>query len=337
MLIEISTIRREALGSTCAPTASLRATMGRLGELDLPDRLAPSVPRWATSMAVGLLADRLRGACALHPRYAGARCRGLRLGLPPRWWRPCSRAGWPDVTASVVSILFAWYYLFPIRNSFRFETSAQAVTMGSVATIRRDHRNGAGRDVSAARCTAATQERDRADRRARAVPRRVRAPGEEQLHARSPRCSTCNAAAPATARLPRRSASALARVESIARAHRHLYRGGSDAGHGRLGRLSARTVQRRFPRRCSCAARSCSNAIRIMPRCPRDRAVSIGLIVNELVTNAAKHAFGGREHRRDFGAVREAGRRLAADRRRQWHRDAGPAKQKGRRWARPAG
>jgi two-component sensor histidine kinase len=28
---------------------------------------------------------------------------------------------------------------------------------------------------------------------------------------------------------------------------------------------------------------------------PRDRAVSLGLIVNELVTNAAKHAFGDRE------------------------------------------
>ena len=28
--------------------------MARLGELDLPDRLAPLLPRWATQIAVGL-------------------------------------------------------------------------------------------------------------------------------------------------------------------------------------------------------------------------------------------------------------------------------------------
>ena len=87
---------------------------------------------------------------------------------------------------------------------------------------------------------------------------------------------------------------ALTRVESIARAHRHLYRDAS----GQPG-----TVEMSDYLTDLCAALADSLLLRgaVVLECaaeeaavPRDRAVSMGLVVNELVTNAAKHAFTGR-------------------------------------------
>jgi len=88
--------------------------------------------------------------------------------------------------------------------------------------------------------------------------------------------------------------SALARVESIARAHRHLYRGGATPGTVDMATY--------IHELCTALAEALFLRGAILLECdaahaalPRDRAVSIGLILNELVTNAAKHAFGGRE------------------------------------------
>jgi two-component sensor histidine kinase len=86
---------------------------------------------------------------------------------------------------------------------------------------------------------------------------------------------------------------AMMRVDSIARAHRHLYRDGqasevnvSDYLEDLCNALSDALLLRGGVT-LSCDA----DAAPIQ----RDHAVSIGLIVNELVTNAAKHAFAGRE------------------------------------------
>jgi two-component sensor histidine kinase len=83
-------------------------------------------------------------------------------------------------------------------------------------------------------------------------------------------------------------------VESIARAHRHLYRGTAAPGTvdmaSYIHELCTALEEALFLRGAitlDCAADHAA--------LPRDRAVSIGLIVNELVTNAAKHAFGDRE------------------------------------------
>ena len=83
---------------------------------------------------------------------------------------------------------------------------------------------------------------------------------------------------------------ALNRVENIATAHRFLYREGGPAGEidlaGYLGEL------------CAALEAALLASDRVALRCrieplmiERDRAISIGLIVNELVTNAARHAF----------------------------------------------
>jgi len=87
---------------------------------------------------------------------------------------------------------------------------------------------------------------------------------------------------------------ALARVESIARAHRHLYR--------KSDRLEAVEISGYLQELCAAlrVALGLRDWIRLdctadQAELNRDRAVSIGLIVNELVTNAAKHAFVGRE------------------------------------------
>ena len=103
------------------------------------------------------------------------------------------------------------------------------------------------------------------------------------------------AADPATAEA---LAIAQMRVDSIARAHRHLYRGTGQPGtvemRDYLGDLCTALSEALFLRggiTLSCHADQAA--------VPRDRAVSIGLVVNELVTNAAKHAFPGR----DLGSI----------------------------------
>jgi len=87
---------------------------------------------------------------------------------------------------------------------------------------------------------------------------------------------------------------ALSRVESIARAHRHLYRGGSTVGEvdiaAYLRELCAALSDSLFLRTSITLLCDSDHA-----QIARDRAVSIGLVVNELVTNAVKHAFAGRE------------------------------------------
>jgi len=274
------------------PPASLIPDMGRLGELDLPDRLAPTVPRWVTSIGAGLLAT----ACAAIARFAmdalvpGAAVFPL---IFPAAMIATLFARWPaGATSATVSIVYGWYYLFPVRNSFRFESPAAAASMGSVV-------------VGAILTVALAEMFRRSVRRATAERDREVAERDLFLEEFDHRVKNNFTLVASLLDMQRRRAgegetaqalgAALARVESIARAHRHLYRGSGTAP----GSVDMAAYLHEL-----CAALSDALFLRgaITLDChsdhaaiPRDRAVSIGLVVNELVTNAVKHAFAGRD------------------------------------------
>lgn len=264
--------------------------MTRLAEFDVADRLAPAVPAWLAQAGFGIACSAgfilVRAAIDSVAPTAGP----FALGYPAiligtmfgRW-----RAG---LVAAAVTTLYAWFFLLPVRGSFTLveatdgpriavNAAAYLLTIGFAERFRR-----AVRDASA--------ERDRqiAERDLFLAEIEHRVKNNFALVASLLELQRRRAPDPAT-----RDAlgTALARVDSIARAHRHLYRGGS------TDRVDMRDYLTEL---CAALAEALSLRGAVTLRCeaspaamPRDRAVPIGLIVNELVTNAVKHAFDGRE------------------------------------------
>ncbi|MBX3595615.1 sensor histidine kinase [Sphingomonas sp.] len=265
--------------------------MIRLGELDLPDRLAPMPSPWATQIGFGLLcagaATMIRALIDAFSFGAGPFAVGYPLvmiaTLFARW-----KAG---AVAAVATVLYAWYFSLPVYGSFTFADPADlprlivnaiayALIVGLAELFRLAVRN-------------ATQERDREiaqrDLYLQEFEHRVKnnfmlVTGMLDLQRR-------RSDDPATVEA---LGAALNRVESIARAHRHLYAGSDAPG----------TVDMAIYLSELCAALADALSLRaaIALECvsehvalPRDRAVAIGLVLNELATNAAKHAFPGRD------------------------------------------
>ncbi len=266
--------------------------MGRIGELDLPNRLAPTVPEWLSSIIIGLAAAAGAGILRFVLDQLTPGVAAFALIFPAvtvatlfaRWL-----AGF--VTASV-SVLYIWFFIYPTHGSFPAGSRLAVVSVLSVCvalgiTI-------AIADLFRRAVRRATEERDRElaerdlfleefDHRVKNNFMLVAALLDMQRR-RAKDADTQEALS-----------SALNRVESIARAHRHLYRGKA-ASSGDvdmavyLEELCAALAEALFLRGAITLDCICDHAA-----IPRDRAVSIGLIVNELVTNAAKHAFSGRE------------------------------------------
>ncbi|MFA6112921.1 MAG: sensor histidine kinase [Sphingomonas sp.] len=198
------------------------------------------------------------------------------------------------LTATIM-ILYIWYFLYPLERSFKFVNSAGAFSVGivivtTVMTI-------AIAELFRRTAHHATQERDReiAERDLFLAEFDHRMKNNFAIVAGLLDLQKRRAREPATAAALE---TAQMRVDSIARAHRHLYRGTGQPG----------TVEIRDYLTDLCAALAESLFLQggITLSCdsdhaavPRDRAVSIGLVVNELVTNAAKHAFPGR----DLGSI----------------------------------
>ncbi len=265
--------------------------MGRIGELDLPERLAPYAPAWVTQMlfaflcaAAGIVA---RALVDIFAPGAGP----FALGYPAVLVAALFARWQSGALAALLTLLHTWYFLLPPVNSFYPKGPGDGsrllviviayVIMLAVAEIfrRAVRRATAERDRQIAERDLFLEEFDHRVKNnftlvASLLDMQRRRAGEGE---------TAEALA-----------SALARVESIARAHRHLYRGASAPDTVDMAtyihELCTALEEALFLR----------GAITLMCEAdhaalPRDRAVSIGLILNELVTNAAKHAFGERE------------------------------------------
>ena len=261
-----------------------------LGEADVRDRLAP-LPVWlgqalfGTACAAAIMGERFlvdRVAPGIGPfsiMYPAL----MISTLFGRW-----QSG--VLTAAIV-ILFVWYAVLPPTNSFAFSREGDAArtivnTITSFIII-------ALAELARRSFRRAMRERNaRIDEQAlllREIDHRVKnnfaiVNGLLALQQRQ-------ASDPATRAA---LATALSRVESVARAHNHLYAGAAGAGEVDMrvyiSELCAALEQALFLGAAVTLTCACERVTM-----QRDRAVAVGLVVNELVTNAAKHAFLGRE------------------------------------------
>ncbi len=264
--------------------------MGRIGELDLPERLAPFAPAWVTQLLFALLCAAAGVVARVFVDIFAPGAGPFALGYPAvlvaalfgRW-----QAG---AVAAVLTLAHTWFFLLPPLNSFYPKgpgdgsrllviVIAYVILIAVAETFRRAVRRAAAeRDRQIAERDLFLEEFDHRVKNnftlvAALLDMQRRRAGDGE---------TADALA-----------SALARVESIARAHRHLYRGTAAPGEvdmaAYIHELCAALEEALFLR--GAITLDCAAAHAALPR---DRAVSIGLIVNELVTNAAKHAFGDR-------------------------------------------
>ena len=264
--------------------------MALLGEFDLADRLAPHLPRWMTQLgiaAVCLIAGRLVRLMidAFAPNSAP-----FALVFPVVMMATLFGRWFAGSITAIVAVVYAWYHLYPVRDSFAFVDPAGRVNV--VVVIIATILTVAIGDIFSRAVRRATQERDRqiADRDLFLAEFDHRVKNNFTIVAGLLDMQRRRATDPATAEA---LGAALSRVESIGRAHRHLYRSGQPG-----------LVEMRDYLGDLCATLSDALLLRggVVLEChaaegalPRDRAVSVGLVINELVTNAAKHAFNGRE------------------------------------------
>lgn len=198
--------------------------------------------------------------------------------------------GWQaGIVANILTLLYICYYLLPVPGNFALAVNSDkprlVINMMAGATI-----------ILLAEIFRRAVADATADREARISERDL------LLREIDHRVKNNFAAVSGLIQLQRQRAShetvreelgvALNRIESFATAHEFLYRDGAQVDSVNMqpyleqlgGALSAGMLRSEHVR-IVCIAEPIEM--------PRDRAVSIGLIVNELVTNAAKHAFPG--------------------------------------------
>jgi two-component sensor histidine kinase len=258
----------------------------RLSTIDLPARLAPVLPRWLAELIAALMCLAVAGVLrflidALTPGVAPF------VLLFPAALIATLMGGWrAGAVTLAISEFWAWYYVVPPRGlSWKGEAqpaNLMAILVAGVVVVAVAQVFRASARREADERAAKLEERDlmlrELEHRMKNNFQTVEGLLEMQLRRASDE--------------PARKAlgEALGRVVSISQAHRNLYVAGDDV----------RSVDMSVYLNDLCAnlaeALLLGELVGLECRVEagaldRDRAVAVGLIVNELVTNAAKHAF----------------------------------------------
>lgn len=271
---------------------------GRFVKIDLVDRLSPYLPEFAAQAAVGLacavLAVLARGAVDMVFSGAGP----FALTFPFVLFATLFGRWGAGVGMMCFSALYAWYFVLPIPHSFAFEDPTDGprvvvnVLSGFLIVALAEYFRRVVRATLLERDAIAEERRlllAELDHRVKNNFAMVSAMVRMEMRAAS------EAAKPSLTAIH-------ARVESIARAHEALYR-----GEGSIGEVPMRPYLTTL---CGSLKNGYFEGDRTLSvkvddvSLPRDDAVGIGLLVNELCINAAKHAFPDRKDGRiDVGLV----------------------------------
>lgn len=286
--------------------------MARLGELDFPDRVSAWLPVWAAQLVFAVFAVALGAILRLFIEAIAPGAGAFALTFPAILVATLFARWQSGVLTLALITLAAWYAVLPVRMSFELanESDAPRIVVNILAGLTVV---GVG-EVFRRAVRLAVSERD-----ARIAER------ELLLRELDHRVRNNFAAVASLVDMQRRRthdeatrnalSEVLGRVESIARAHNALHRGSRDFSsvdiRPYLEELSEALATALFLRGSIRLSFSGDSAV-----VDRDRAISIGLLVNELVTNSAKHAFVGRDHGRieiDFVATDTGYRLTVAD------------------------
>lgn len=284
----------------------------RLGEFDIRERLAPRAPAWLVQLGFALfcVTCEIIVRLLINLAFPGAAPFAL---VYPATLAATLFAGWRSgLIVLTVSELLAWYFVIPVIRSFQLTNPEDAPRLivifisGLIVIFLADAFRNAARSAALIR-SAQIEERDLL---LREIDHRTKnnfamVSSLVEIQRRRSESDDVKAAL----------AAVLARIESFSRAHQHLYRGADNVSavemRGYVGELGEALSQ----------ALTLHGGITLSSEADditmdRDRAATIGLLINELVTNAAKHAFRGRERGAveiKFHRIKEGWRLIVAD------------------------
>ncbi len=277
----------------------------RLGEFDVRERFAPVAPAWVAQIGFAIFCVGLEAVLRLLINVFAPGAAPFALVFPAIFAATLF-AGWEcGVMVLVLSGLLAWYFVLPTPQSFDLSDPADTPRIivialsGALSIALADIFRRAVRSSALAR-SAQLEERDLL---LREIDHRTK--NNFMMVASLVDIQRRRASDPA---VKDALTAMLTRIDSFARAHRHLYHDPDN--------VEAVGMRGYIAELCDALAQALTLHGAVTLSCAsdtawvdRDRAVTIGLLINELVTNAAKHAFNGRDGGRIHVEFRRAGER----------------------------